>query len=86
MGRWYLTTALLKRSTALLETFPGPVEASDSPVTAVAERKNLPLDFFPFPAHVDAELSVSVSSSAGFGRIITNFSAGPYPCSLILGS
>lgn len=38
-GRWYLTTALLKRSTALLETFPGPVEASGSPVTSVAEIK-----------------------------------------------
>lgn len=47
MGRWYLTTALLKRSTALLETFPGSVEASGSPVTAVAEIKTFLWIFFP---------------------------------------
>lgn len=45
-GRWYRTTALLERSTARLETFPVPVEASGSPVTAVAKRKTFLWIFF----------------------------------------
>lgn len=38
-GRWSHTTTLLKRSMALSETTPVPVEASGSQVTEVAEIK-----------------------------------------------
>lgn len=63
-----------------------PFLSPSQPVAAPSLlRENLPLDFLPFLAYADAELSVSMLSQAGFGRIIGNFSAGPCTCNLILG-
>jgi len=57
-GRWYHASTLLKRSTALLETIPVPVEASGSPVTAVAEIKPffclLSFSSFPMPTWMES--------------------------------
>lgn len=62
---------------------PVPVTGSGRPITA--EIKPSFSFFSPFPTRADAGLSVSMSSQAGFGRIISNFSAGPCTCNLILG-
>lgn len=77
------TPSLPEKSSALLEAFPVPVTGSGSPIAA--EIKSSFLVLLSFPAHADAQLSVSMSSQAGFGRITANFSAGPYTCNLILG-